>query len=60
MLKEMQDALIAGKKADVESLVDQAIAAKLPAAKILNEGLIPGMARLGELFKNNEDRKSVV
>ena len=54
MLKEMQDALIAGKKADVESLVDQAIAAKLPAAKILNEGLIPGMARLGELFKNNE------
>ena len=54
MLKEMQDALIAGKKADVEALVDQAIAAKLPAAKILNEGLIPGMERLGELFKNNE------
>jgi 5-methyltetrahydrofolate--homocysteine methyltransferase len=54
MLKEMQEALIAGKKAEVESLVDQALGAGLPAAKILNEGLIPGMERLGELFKNNE------
>ncbi len=54
MLKEMQDALIAGQKAEVESLVDGALGAGLPAAKILNEGLIPGMERLGELFKNNE------
>ena len=54
MLKEMQEALIAGKKADVESLVGQALAAGLPAARILNEGLIPGMERLGVLFKNNE------
>ena len=54
MLKEMQEALIAGKKADVESLVDRALAAGLAAAKILNEGLIPGMERLGVLFKNNE------
>jgi 5-methyltetrahydrofolate--homocysteine methyltransferase len=50
----MQEALIAGKKAEVESLVDQALGAGLPAAKILNEGLIPGMERLGEMFKNNE------
>jgi 5-methyltetrahydrofolate--homocysteine methyltransferase len=54
MLKEMQEALIAGKKAEVESLVGQALGAGLPAAKILNEGLIPGMERLGEMFKNNE------
>jgi 5-methyltetrahydrofolate--homocysteine methyltransferase len=54
MFQEMQEALIAGKKAEVESLVDQALAASLPAARILNEGLIPGMARLGDLFKNNE------
>ncbi len=54
MLKEMQEALIAGKKAEVEILVDQALAAGLPAARILNEGLIPGMERLGILFKNNE------
>lgn len=54
MLKEMQEALIAGKKAEVESLVDRALAEGLPAARILNEGLIPGMQRLGVLFKNNE------
>ena len=54
MLKEMQEALIAGNKAEVESLVDMALAAGLPAARILNEGLIPGMERLGVLFKNNE------
>jgi len=54
MLKETQEALIAGKKAEVESLVDRALAAGLPAARILNEGLIAGMERLGILFKNNE------
>ena len=54
MLKEMQDALIAGKKAEVEALVDRALAAGTPAGTILNEGLIPGMERLGVQFKNNE------
>ena len=54
MLDKMQDALIAGKKAEVEALVDEALAAGLPAARILNEGLIPGMERLGVQFKNNE------
>jgi 5-methyltetrahydrofolate--homocysteine methyltransferase len=54
MLNKMQDALIAGKKAEVEALVDQALAAGIPAGTILNEGLIPGMARLGVQFKANE------
>jgi len=54
MLNEMQEALIAGRKADVESMVDRALAEGMPAARILNEGLIPGMERLGVLFKNNE------
>ena len=54
MLKEMQEALIAGKKAEVESLVDRALAAGTPAGTILNEGLIPGMERLGVQFKANE------
>ena len=54
MLREMQEALIAGKKSEVESLVERALADGMPAATILNEGLIPGMARLGELFKANE------
>jgi 5-methyltetrahydrofolate--homocysteine methyltransferase len=54
MLKTMQEVLIVGNKAEVESLVDRALAEGLPAARILNEGLIPGMERLGVLFKNNE------
>jgi 5-methyltetrahydrofolate--homocysteine methyltransferase len=54
MLKELQEALLAGKKTEVEILVDKALAAGLPAARILNEGLIVGMERLGVMFKNNE------
>ena len=54
MLEAMQEALIGGRKADVEALVDRAIAGGLPTRRILNEGLIAGMEKLGELFKNNE------
>ena len=54
MLKDLQEALLAGKKAEVEALVDKALAAGLPAARVLNEGLIVGMERLGIMFKNNE------
>ena len=43
MLNKMQDALMAGKKAEVEALVDQAIAAGMSARQILNEGLIVGI-----------------
>ena len=54
MLNELQEALLVGKKTDVEAIVERALAAGLSAAKILNEGLIVGMDRLGVLFKNNE------
>jgi len=54
MLKDLQEALLAGKKLEVEVLVDKALAAGLPAARILNDGLIVGMERLGIMFKNNE------
>jgi 5-methyltetrahydrofolate--homocysteine methyltransferase len=54
MLDKMQDALMAGRKAEVEALVDQAVAAGMSARQILNEGLIIGMERLGVLFKANE------
>jgi len=54
MLDKMQDALMAGRKAEVEALVDQAVAAGMSARQILNEGLIVGMERLGVLFKANE------
>jgi len=54
MLEAMQEALMGGRKAEVEALVDKAIAEGLPTRRILNEGLIAGMEKLGELFKNNE------
>jgi len=50
----LQEALLKGKKEDVEGLVDKALGARMPASQILNEGLIAGMQRLGVLFKNNE------
>jgi len=54
MLDKLQEALMAGRKNDVETLVDQALASGLPTRRILNEGLIAGMEKLGVLFKNNE------
>ncbi|HEX2694602.1 MAG TPA: corrinoid protein [Acidobacteriota bacterium] len=54
MFQEMQDALLKGSKADVETLVERALAEGVPAARILNEGLIPGMETVGVLFRNSE------
>lgn len=54
MLDKLQEALIAGKKNDVEVLVDQALSSGIPTRQILNQGLIAGMEKLGILFKNNE------
>ncbi len=54
MLKAIQEALLMGRKDEVERLVDQALASGLTAAAVLNEGLIVGMDRLGVMFKNNE------
>ncbi len=54
MLDILQEALIAGKKNDVEALVDQALSSGIPTRQILNQGLIAGMEKLGAMFKNNE------
>jgi 5-methyltetrahydrofolate--homocysteine methyltransferase len=54
MLNDIQEALLKGKKDEVEKLVAQALAEGIPTARILNEGLITGMERLGVMFKNNE------
>jgi 5-methyltetrahydrofolate--homocysteine methyltransferase len=54
MLKQIQEALLLGKKDEVEKLVDQALASGHSAASILNDALIIGMDRLGVMFKNNE------
>ena len=54
MLNDIQDALLTGKKEEVENLVDRALSTGIPTAQILNEGLIAGMEKLGIMFKNNE------
>jgi 5-methyltetrahydrofolate--homocysteine methyltransferase len=54
MLNDIQEALLKGKKEEVEKLVDQALTSGIPTAQILNEGLIAGMETLGIMFKNNE------
>lgn len=54
MLDKLREALIAGKKNDVEALVDQALSSGIPTRQILNQGLIAGMEKLGAMFKNNE------
>jgi 5-methyltetrahydrofolate--homocysteine methyltransferase len=52
--KEMQDALIKGNAAKVKELTESAVAEGCSPADVLNEGLIPGMAVIGERFKKNE------
>ncbi len=54
MFNEIEEALLKGKKDAVEALVEKALASGIPAARILNEGLIAGMEKLGIMFKNNE------
>jgi 5-methyltetrahydrofolate--homocysteine methyltransferase len=52
--KEMQEALIAGNAQRVKELTEQAVQDGVSPADILNKGLVPGMAVIGERFKNNE------
>ncbi len=54
MFQDLQDALLKGEKASVETLVDNALSEGVPAERILNEGLIPGMETVGVLFRNSE------
>jgi 5-methyltetrahydrofolate--homocysteine methyltransferase len=54
MFQELRDALLKGDKADVEARVDKALAEGVPAKRILDEGLIPGMEAVGALFRNSE------
>ena len=53
-LQEISLQLQAGKVKMVKTLVQEAIDAGIPAAQILEEGLLAGMSIIGEKFKNNE------
>lgn len=52
--EKMSLALQKGKAKDVTEMVQAAIDEGLSAEEILNRGLMPGMAIIGEKFKNNE------
>lgn len=50
---EISENLQKGKAKIVKELVEKAVSEGLPAAQILNEGLLSGMSIIGEKFKNN-------
>ncbi|HBT94992.1 MAG TPA: cobalamin-binding protein [Coriobacteriia bacterium] len=54
ILDEVSAAVQAGKKKDVEALVQQAIDEGISAQEILNGGLLAAMDIIGPKFKNNE------
>ena len=54
ILNEISANVQIGKSKIVKELVQQAIDQGLPAADILNEGLLAAMSIVGEKFKNNE------
>ena len=53
-LQALAEAVIDGKKDDAEQITQAAIDEGMAPAEIINDGLIAGMAVVGERFKNNE------
>jgi len=53
-LADITRSLIEGDAPGTAALTQQALDAGRPAHTILNEGLIPGMTQVGELFEKNE------
>jgi len=54
ILAEIVDSLLGGQDERVAELTRQAIGQGLPARQILDQGLIAGMNRVGELFQSHE------
>lgn len=53
-LKDIADNLIRGQAPKVKELVEEAVKGGMDVKKILNDGLISGMAVVGDKFKKNE------
>lgn len=53
-LKELSEAIISGNRVKAVELTEAALGEGTPAKKVLDEGLIPGMAVVGVKFKNCE------
>jgi 5-methyltetrahydrofolate--homocysteine methyltransferase len=54
MMEQLARAVLSGDGEKVSVLTGQAIAARLPARQILDDGLLAGMATVGEKFKAHE------
>lgn len=54
VITEMSEFLQKGRAKNVKLLVEQAIEEGIDPKEILNEGLLSGMMKIGERFKNNE------
>ena len=54
LLEQLQQSVIDGEEEATIALVQQALAEGLPADRILKEGLIAAMAKVGELFEAGE------
>ncbi len=54
LLADLSEALQNGRTKLVQELVERAMEEGIPAKTILEEGLMAGMAVIGEKFKNNE------
>jgi len=53
-LKQLAEAIINGNAPQAKELTQQALDAKTPVKQIVNDGLIAGMAVVGDRFKKNE------
>ena len=54
VLQKIAEELIKGNYPEMPKLVQQALDAKIPPSKILNEGLVAGMDVVGEKFRRDE------
>ncbi|MCC6416283.1 MAG: corrinoid protein [Opitutaceae bacterium] len=54
LLNELSTAIIDGKKNDAVRITQALLDAKTDPSAIVEQGMIPGMAVVGERFKNNE------
>lgn len=54
LLSELTSAVAAGKRTDTVRLTEELLAAGTSPSEIVEQGLVPGMAIIGDQFKRNE------
>jgi len=54
ILQEIYDSVLNGENAAMAGKVQSALDAGIPPAKVLNEGMVSAMAKVGELFEQGE------